>query len=269
MSSEHIISIYRNSQPASAAAAETLRERLRRSGFQPCDGYQENAELLFVIGGDGTLLEAVHRYDFPDVPIIGINTGHLGFFQEIRPDQLDDFLHHYQRGEYTLQDLPTIQARVLLPGGRKEVHRGLNEVIIRNVGSFTTHLNIFLGGSFIEKFSGDGILVAAPAGSTAYNYSLGGAIVDPRLQLMQLTPIAPMNTVAYRSFTSSILLPSDLQIEIIPEYLEGNTSALLIDGLETNYRDVEKFIVEYSETRVHLLRFENYDFWNKVKSKFL
>ena len=67
-------------------------------------------------------------------------------------------------------------------------------------------------GVSIEKFSGDGILVATSAGSTAYNYSLGGSIVDPRLKLLQVTPIAPMNTTAYRSFTSSILLPSDLTI---------------------------------------------------------
>ena len=62
----------------------------------------------------------------------------------------------------------------------------------------------------------NGLLVSTPAGSTAYNYSLGGSIVDPRLRLLQATPIAPMNTTAYRSFTSSILLPPDLSMEVKP-----------------------------------------------------
>ena len=88
---------------------------------------------------------------------------------------------------------------------------------IKGSDSYSIHLNISIGGSFIERFSGDGLLIATPAGSTAYNYSLGGSIVDPRLKILQVTPIAPMNTTAYRSFTSSILLPSDLSLGVVPD----------------------------------------------------
>ncbi|HVI41345.1 MAG TPA: hypothetical protein VM577_11860, partial [Anaerovoracaceae bacterium] len=131
------------------------------------------------------------------------------------------------------------------------------------------HLNISIGDSFIERFSGDGILVSTPAGSTAYNYSLGGSIVDPRLNLLQVTPIAPMNTTAYRSFTSSVILPPDLSIRVNPEY-SGDQGLLIVpDGLEYLHEGVEEIYMEFSESIVKLLRFENYDFWNKVKSKFL
>ena len=110
--------------------------------------------------------------------------------------------------------------------------------------------------------------MATSAGSTAYNYSLGGSIVDPRLQLLQVTPLAPMNTTAYRSFTSSILLPDDLCLGVVPEKPE-NRIYITNDGIETCYSDVKSIEVSASDKHVNLIRFNNYDFWNKVKDKFL
>ena len=130
------------------------------------------------------------------------------------------------------------------------------------------HLYICIDGVSIEKFSGDGILVATSAGSTAYNYSLGGSIVDPRLKLLQVTPIAPMNTTAYRSFTSSILLPADLTIGIVPEE-EENKIFIMNDGIETGYSQVSEIHITASDKTVQLLRFKDYDFWDKIKTKFL
>ena len=105
----------------------------------------------------------------------------------------------------------------------------------------------------------------------AYNYSLGGSIVDPRIKLLQVTPIAPMNTTAYRSFTSSILLPSELSLGVVPEIDPGKSDRifLLNDGIEHAYSDVKEIKIEFSETVINLLRFETYDFWDKVKTKFL
>ena len=109
-------------------------------------------------------------------------------------------------------------------------------------------------------------MVSTPAGSTAYNYSLGGSIVDPRLRLLQATPIAPMNTTAYRSFTSSILLPPDLSMEVKPV---DNSSKVKITIAFEFFDNVSNIEVSLSETNVKLLRLESYDFWSKVKSKFL
>ena len=167
-----------------------------------------------------------------------------------------------------MQHLKTVNASVTVDH-EQIVYKGLNEILIKGEMSRTIHLNLSIGDSFIERFSGDGILVATPAGSTAYNYSLGGSIVDPRLSLLQVTPIAPMNTTAYRSFTSSIIVPPDKSIRINPES-SGNQGLLIVsDGLEYLHEGVEEICMEFSDTIVKLLRFENYDFWSKVKSKFL
>ena len=262
------IFVFSNQTPSSLAAGRALCGKLDNSGYTVTRTYSEDAELMVCIGGDGTFLEAIHKYNFPTIPIIGINTGHLGFFQEIMPDQLDDFIFNYSQGNYTLQPLSTVRLRIIC-GDQTHEHIGLNEVSIKGINSYNVHLNLSIGGSFIERFSGDGLVVATPAGSTAYNYSLGGSIVDPRLNLLQITPIAPMNTTAYRAFTSSILLPSDLEVDIVPEPYKSRITYLITDGFETEFMDLKKITVEYAHTVVKMIRFSDYDFWNKVKTKFL
>ncbi len=267
------INVFTNGTPVSEDTKEVLIEKFKKNGFTVREQYDPDSELIVCIGGDGAFLQAVHKYKFPSIPFVGVNTGHLGFFQEIAPDkadELDKFIREYKEKRYTLQPLNTVQATVTTQDGRQEVHRGLNEIVIRGDHAYSVHLDISIGSSPIEKFSGDGILVATSAGSTAYNYSLGGSIVDPRIKLLQVTPIAPMNTTAYRSFTSSILLPSDLSLGVIPETdQKGNDIFLLNDGIEHAYTHVKEIKVEFSERIINLLRFESYDFWDKVKTKFL
>ncbi len=265
------IFIHANETEASKRTVKKLRSKLDNVGFTVIDKFCESAELMVCIGGDGTFLEAIHKYDFPQIPIIGINTGHLGFFQEIMPDKLDDFIFNYTQGKFSIQTLSTVKAAVVSDGVLTE-HVGLNEVVITGGTNHAIHLNMSIDGSFIERFSGDGLLISSPAGSTAYNYSLGGSIVDPRLKLLQVTPIAPMNTTAYRSFTSSILLPFDLSLGVKPDYNNCEHTwpiSVVCDGYNTTYDTIDSIEVTFSETKVNLMRFEGYDFWTKVKSKFL
>ena len=262
------IVIYSNDSIQSKKTGKVLKEKLEKSGYLVTDRFCPEADLLVCIGGDGTFLRAIHNLDFPSLPIIGINTGHLGFFQEINPDKLDDFIFNYGQEKYMIQNLSPVQVRIKTQNG-EYMHTGLNEVVIEGESTRSVHLNISIGGNFIERFSGNGILISSPAGSTAYNYSLKGSIVDPRLKLLQVTPIAPMNTVAYRSFTSSILLPPDLSLGVVPDVNAKNSIKIAYDGFNASYDHIEDITVEFSEKEIHLMRFSDYDFWTKVKSKFL
>ena len=266
---ERRISIYTNNTEASNETCAILKPKLESAGFFPVDGFDEQAELLICIGGDGTVLQAMHELDFPDVPMIGINTGHLGFFQELYPSDIDTFIFNYSNKNYTIQTLATVKASVLDKHDREHVFRAMNEIVIRGIHRSSTHMSLSIGGSFIERFSGDGILLSTPSGSTAYNYSLGGAIVDPRLNLFQVTPLAPMNTTAYRSFTSSILLPGGGELSIVPDMDYSVPLAIVRDGYVANYDTVRQINIGFSDLTVRLIRFEGYDFWTKVKSKFL
>lgn len=263
------VSIFSNNTPTSEKVSKLVRTKLTGSGFIVTDNLCSDTSLLVTIGGDGSTLDALHKYNFPEIPILGINTGHLGFFQEIDTSTIDDFIFSYNQGRYCLQPLNAVEAVVEIPDQPDTLIKALNEIVIRGTQFYAAHLNISIEGSFIERYSGDGILVASAAGSTAYNYSMGGAIVDPRINHLQVTPIAPMNTTAYRSFTSSILLPSDLKLQVTPEYIKNDLIRVISDGKEATFENVKKITVCVSDSVVNLVRFENYDFWNKVKTKFL
>ncbi|SHJ01360.1 NAD+ kinase [Geosporobacter subterraneus DSM 17957] len=263
-----LINIVSNDRPISKETGRILREKLEKNGFTIAETFDYKADLVICIGGDGSFLRTLHEYRFPDIPIIGINTGHLGFFQELSPYQLDEFIFRYQKGDYVIQELHPVEALVCTRTSCIEI-MGINEITIKGDKSRTIHLNISLDESFVEKFSGDGILVATPTGSTAYNYSLGGSIVDPRLNLLQITPIAPINTIAYRSFTSSVIVPKETAIKIHPEYTFENSILIVTDGMEHKYNEIVEIYLKMSKMKTKLLRLRNYDFWNKVKEKFL
>ena len=216
------ITIAYNNLDKSIETKNILVEKLLNSDFEVSEQIEENTELIISIGGDGSFLQTVHKFDFVDIPVIAINTGHLGFFAELSPDKIDTFISAYKNKEYFIQEAETIEANICTEDENIKLD-AINEIVIKNIQSRTVHLDLQVDGIKIEHFSGDGMLISTPMGSTAYNYSAGGSIVDPNLNLLQLTPIAPMNTNAYRSFTSSIILPTTSVISISPEFDFENT----------------------------------------------
>ena len=248
-----IISILKNNTKLSADTFILVREKLLKRGFDVREEFSPQSKLIVSIGGDGATLDTVHKCNFPSIPVVGINTGHLGFFQEVDQNTLDEFIKNYTEGRYCLQPLNPVEAIISFKETEKtESVKGLNEIVIRGGEYFPAHLSLYIGGSFIEKYTGDGLLVATSSGSTAYNYSLGGSIVDPRIKLLQVTPIAPMNTTAYRSFTSSILLPWDLALEIKPEYIKSDKTHIIADGFETAVTKADKITIKVSSSIVNL-----------------
>ena len=260
--------IYANTTEASARIEKNLRTKLIKSGLQVHEEFNKDTELILCIGGDGTLLNLMQDLEFPETPVVGINTGHLGFFQEIPPEKIDDMIYQYNQGNYTLQSFSTVKDCVTTADGVFR-HTALNEIAVKGLPNYPVHLNISINASFIERFSGDGLCVATPAGSTAYNYSRGGSIVDPRLHLLQVTPIAPMNSIAYRSFLTSLLLPGSDTLSIQPCNDADSQLTLVYDGRVAEYKQVKEIQITLSRKKVNMIRFSHLSFWDKAKSKFL
>lgn len=263
-----VINIIENSKSGSKQIKKYLKQKLVTAGFGVPDVFDQDAELLVCVGGDGSLLTALRDHDFPDMPIVGINTGHLGFFQELDKNDIDEFIFKFQNGDYKVREYTPVEAEIFTED-TNETKKGLNEIIIKGAYSHAAHLNIFIGESFVEKFIGDGIVVSTAAGSTAYNYALGGSIIDPRLDVLQVAPIAAINSTAYRSFTSSILLPPDLSLKVYPEYQRNKEILIVSDGKQEKYNRVKEVHIRLAQDKVRLLRFKDYDFWNTVKKKLL
>lgn len=263
-----IITINSNQVSKSVETKKLLTEKLINMGFEVSYDFHPDTELVISIGGDGSFLKTIHDFDFPEVPVVGINTGHLGFFPEISPNNIDKFIDAYLKKDYFIQDISLIQASVCTNKHCFDMF-AINEVVIKGDKSRTIHINLKVNDKHIQNFCGDGMIVSTPTGSTAYNYAAGGSIVDPSLNLMQLTPLHPINTNAYRSFTSSIIFSNDSIIKITPEYRFEDSILVVIDGVEHRYSQISDIKIFVSDVKVKLLRMSNHEFWSRVAEKFL
>lgn len=146
---------------------------------------------------------------------------------------------------------------------------GVNEIVIKGIKSKVVHLEVFINDNHLEKFSGDGIIVATPAGSTGYNFSSGGSIIYPSLKALQITPLSPISSRVYRSLLNSIIIPGDIPITIEPEFLYENSILIVVDGVEFKYKNINKISYSISEKTISRLNFDKNMYWNNLKSKFL
>lgn len=263
-----IITVKSNELKKSIATKNLLTNKLISAGFEVIDYFHPDTELVISIGGDGSFLKTVHDFNFPDVPVVGINTGHLGFFPDISPDDIDRFITSYINEDYMIQDIPLLGASICTDKHCNDIF-AINEVVVKGDKSRIIHIDVNINDRHIQKFSGDGMIISTPTGSTAYNYAAGGSIVDPSISLMQLTPLYPINTNAYRSFTSSIICSNDSVINITPEYRFENSIIIVIDGVEHKFNRISSIKTFMSDIKIKLLRMSNYEFWSRVSEKFL
>ena len=251
-----------------------IDERMLNAGFSKAEaGSDDGIDLIYCIGGDGALLRLLRSMGFPDAPIVGINTGHLGFFQEIPIEGIDDFFAKLENGDYTIQNYIGISVDIYGKDGFIKSCEAINEVVIRGDGERLMHMGMKIGHREITRFSGDGVLICTPAGSTAYNYSLGGAIVDPSVDMLQITPMAPVNNSAYRSLSTSIIMPTRTSIELYPDGpKKGETPknvVIIEDGGIVADGCITKIVVRVSDKPARIVRFSSYNFWDKVRDKII
>jgi len=161
----------------------------------------DGCDLLFSIGGDGTFLSAVHDHYAKDVPIIGVNLGSIGFLTEIQPEQFEDALDRILSGNFMIED--RIQLEVIVKD-KNGIEKGrglcLNDAVIAR--GFLLHVltvDLLIDGDYVERLSGDGVILSTPTGSTAYSLAAGGPIVKPELSVFLVTPICP-HTLHNRSY---------------------------------------------------------------------
>lgn len=175
-------------------------------------------DCMIVLGGDGTVLRAAREMANSHIPIIGVNLGTLGYMTEIEPDELEEALDSLIAGHFEQESRMMLDGRICTENGVGETGWALNDIVIARKGSLQIiKFNIYVNGQFLNDYQADGVIVTTPTGSTGYNLSAGGPIIEPKAKLMMLTPICP-HTMNRRSI---ILSPED-EIEIeIPEGKEG------------------------------------------------
>ena len=154
-------------------------------------GEMAATDLVCVLGGDGTLLRTARAIGDSGVPALAVNLGRVGFLAKVEPDGLEGALDQFSAGDYQVEERFRISARLVRADGANEVHACLNEVVVaRGSRVRMIQLEVEVSGSHLATYVADGVVVATPTGSTAYSFSAGGSILDPRLRNMIITPVA-------------------------------------------------------------------------------
>ena len=148
------------------------------------------SDFVAILGGDGTFLRAARAIGGSQVPALGVNLGRVGFLAKVETGDLEHALDQVDAGDYAVEDRFRIQARIRR-GSETEEHACLNEVVVaRGTRVRMIHIEVEVSGSHLVTYVADGVVVATPTGSTAYSFSAGGSILDPRLRNMIITPVA-------------------------------------------------------------------------------
>jgi NAD+ kinase len=217
-------------KPQVVQEAARLRPVLERAGeVVAFDLRQEQdlsslaADLAIVLGGDGAILRAARQLGYRQVPVLGVNLGKLGFLADLSPDELIRFLPHVVAGDYRVTSHLMFECETETPAGRL-VTLGLNEVVVhaRAMGH-VTELDLLIDGEPVTAFTGDGLIISTPIGSTAHSLSAGGPILSQELPAFVITPICP-HTLTYRPLVDS----AGKQYTIRVRRAEG--AALTADG---------------------------------------
>ena len=185
----------------------------------------ESTDLVCVLGGDGTFLRTARAIGGSGVPALGVNLGRVGFLAKVESDGLEGALDQVKAGDFAVEERFRIAARLVRAGGGTEEHACLNEVVVaRGSRVRMIRLEVEVSGSHLATYVAVGVVVATPTGSTAYSFSAGGSILDPRLRNMIITPVA-----AYLSPLHSVVAGEDHEVHLTLR--EGQDGAVVsLDG---------------------------------------
>ncbi len=196
-----------------------IKEYLEQKGCICKDDADDSVEAIIVLGGDGTMLRAAGEYQEMNIPMIGVNLGTLGYLAEVERDQITSALDALIKDRYEVESRMMLNGIPYIGGCTMEPLPALNDIVITRMGALhVINFRIYVNGQLLSTYSADGMIISTPTGSTAYNLSAGGPIVEPRARLIMMTPVCSHTLANNRT----IILSAEDVIDIeIAEYKPG------------------------------------------------
>lgn len=240
-------------------------------GVPECRGMAARTEKAFVdkseafvsIGGDGTFLSVAHRCFDSHKPLIGVNLGGLGFLTDLGPGGIERDLQRIHRGRYSIINRMILRGTLRRRGRLIKTMHALNDIFINRIDKpKLASISVYSGDDFINDFQADGIIVATPAGSTAYSLAAGGPIIEPNVTALLLTPICP------HSLTERpIILPADRAVRLVVN--QRNPDLLLsADGRDSvRIGPDDEITVAYDRSEACLIQLTEGAFFHSLRSK--
>ena len=264
--------IYVNKQnPLSLKTAQALKKVLDNAEIEnyqtdtKAKDFAKGTDLIFCIGGDGTLLSAAQKAAKMGIRIVGINSGNLGFLAALKiQEDFKQILQDILRDKFTEQERFLLKTEVLRNKKLVFSSAALNEAVLRPAQARAVNLNVLFDASQVKNYFGDGLIISTPTGCTAYNLAAGGPIVMPSLNVFILTAICP-HTLSQRP----LVLPADKGIKVLLDKVKKDIDInLTLDG-QNNFALKNNDIVKISQSKqkLKILYPKTYDFFETLTAK--
>ena len=231
-------------------------------------GYQKTqlaskADVLLVLGGDGTMLDAARLAGERSIPILGVNMGGLGFLTEVRLENLYPSLERVFANDFVLDERLMLRTHIHRHGETVAQGVVLNDVVIsKGTLARMIELKIAIQRRFVTNLRGDGLIVSSPTGSTAYSLSAGGPIIDPAVQSLILTPISP-HTLTHRP----LIVPGNAEIDVTLTSKDDGAMATLDGQVGVAITQGDSIVIQTSEHRTQLIRFPESNYYDVLREK--
>ncbi|MCI8459944.1 MAG: NAD(+)/NADH kinase [Bacilli bacterium] len=259
------VKLFVNNNIKSRKAAKIITEVLKKKKFEIVE---EDFDLGIAVGGDGSFLRMVKNSNFNSNPYyVGVNAGTLGFAQDVSLDEINKFIDNLRKDKFTYEQIGVQEVEITTNDVTSNFY-SLNEIVIRDEELNTTGLDVYVDDVLLEKYTGDGLLIATSFGSTAYNLSFGGSVVYNTFDTLQITPIAPLNNKSYHSLINSVIVPSNKVVKLIP-IRNKEDLVITIDGDNNFYNNVLKIETSMNQKSIKVIRKEDYNFIQKINDKFI
>ncbi|MDF2437588.1 MAG: ATP-NAD/AcoX kinase [Bacteroidota bacterium] len=231
--------------------------------FSSHNEIRKNADFMLSVGGDGTFLETITLVRDSGIPILGINTGRLGFLANVAKTEIAPAIDALAEKKFS------IEKRALLSVTKPEnlfgdVHYGLNEItVMKKDSSAMVTIDTYINGDYLNSYFADGLIVSTPTGSTAYSLSCGGPLVMPGSQNFIITPIAPHNLNV-----RPLVISDNNEITLI---VKGRSPSYLVslDSRSETIQDSTEITLKKADFSINLIKLENQNFFNTIRNKLL
>ena len=225
-------------------------------------GSQPEDAVMVCYGGDGTLLEGVHRLDGEDIPVVGINGGHLGFLALAPRENVEEVFDFIAAQNLHFESRSMLQVEGVFEGEERVLY-ALNEVAVQRLGATMISIEARIDGDSVSTYNGDGVIISTPTGSTAYSLSAGGPIVAPECGCFLITPLAPHNFGM-----RPVVIPDTAQIELEIKTRQGK-AMLAIDNRTYTLSEGEHITICRAEEQILLAVPHNISFYETLHSKMM
>lgn len=245
---------------------QVIRKNLTYFNLKYCE---KEPELVISVGGDGTFLDAFHRYvhRLESTAFIGVHTGHLGFYADWVPSEVEKLIIEIAKRPFEVVEYPLLE--VIISEYDTEKNRrflALNEAMIKTADGSVV-FDVEINGEHFETFRGDGLCISTPSGSTAYNKALDGAIIHPSLEAIQLTEMASINNRVFRTIGSPLILPKHHTCLLKP--MVDRSLFISIDHFTNTYNNIASIQCKVAKEKIRFARFRPFTFWNRVRDSFV